>query len=160
VREKDNESASNNRRLDSPFLETEIAPVRPPGRDRTASTRGLDSPFLQAFSHEEPQLESAALEAYPRRDPPLEAGQAGVERAIDRSDDELLLEYEPDEPETADGLDEAPAGDDESGPPAARAGAIAARILWPALGFPAVISPRPNGPVEAAEADPRRSICR
>src|SRR5262249_50098376 len=35
---------------------------------------------------------------------------------------------------------------------------VRARILWPALGFPAVISPRANGSTDALEARPSRSI--
>ena len=36
---------------------------------------------------------------------------------------------------------------------------VRARILWPALGCPAVIAPRQNGSQAAADADPRWSIC-
>jgi outer membrane protein OmpA-like peptidoglycan-associated protein len=35
---------------------------------------------------------------------------------------------------------------------------VRARILWPALGFPAVISPQSNGSTDALEAKPSRSI--
>lgn len=39
------------------------------------------------------------------------------------------------------------------------AGRIAARILWPALGFPAVIAPRPTGPDDPLASSPTRAIC-
>jgi hypothetical protein len=36
---------------------------------------------------------------------------------------------------------------------------VAARILWPALGFPAVIAPRAAAPGKTAESDATRTIC-
>ena len=36
---------------------------------------------------------------------------------------------------------------------------VAARILWPALGFPAVIAPRANAQGTAADSDATRTIC-
>ena len=47
----------------------------------------------------------------------------------------------------------APSG---SRPPAR---AVAARILWPALGFPAVIAPRPGAARNPADSDATRTIC-
>ncbi len=41
----------------------------------------------------------------------------------------------------------------------APAGTIAARILWPALGCPAVIAPRSGAPADAADSDATRTIC-
>jgi hypothetical protein len=41
----------------------------------------------------------------------------------------------------------------------APAGAIRARILWPALGCPAVIAPRSGAPADAADSDATRTIC-
>jgi Calcineurin-like phosphoesterase len=36
---------------------------------------------------------------------------------------------------------------------------VSARILWPALGFPAVIAPRQNGSTDPLEGNPGRCIC-
>lgn len=36
---------------------------------------------------------------------------------------------------------------------------VSARILWPALGFPAVIAPRQNGSTDPLEGNPTRCIC-
>jgi len=36
---------------------------------------------------------------------------------------------------------------------------VRARILWPALGFPAVIAPRKNGSTDAGAGNPSRCIC-
>ena len=36
---------------------------------------------------------------------------------------------------------------------------VRARILWPALGFPAVIAPRKDGSTDAGAGNPSRCIC-
>ena len=47
-------------------------------------------------------------------------------------------------------------GEEEGGAPAAP---VNARILWPALGFPAVIAPKPHGSSDPLASDPANSLC-
>jgi hypothetical protein len=50
-------------------------------------------------------------------------------------------------------------GDAESTPTSPRMRGIEARILWPALGFPAVIAPQANGSADPLKGNPTRCIC-
>ena len=64
------------------------------------------------------------------------------------------------EPESFSGFP--PAGDTfdaHEGPTTLRMRAIRARILWPALGFPAVISPQPGSAAKPFDADASHCVC-
>jgi hypothetical protein len=77
-------------------------------------------------------------------DPADEPGEIRFEEVPEGSSDE----YRP--------LTEAAA---VTGDPGARPGAVRARILWPALGFPAVIAPRTTGSSDPLEGNASSTIC-
>jgi peptidoglycan hydrolase-like protein with peptidoglycan-binding domain len=63
------------------------------------------------------------------------------------------------EPESFSAFTPSDSFDAHEGPTTLSMRPIQARILWPALGFPAVINPRPTGSPKPLDSDTSRSIC-
>jgi Calcineurin-like phosphoesterase len=160
VREREDPLKGTGANLESPFLNEEI---------RQVESEGEPDSFEPAESESDPRtrpgewhLEAAEPEAESGDDHEHDEQFASDYQA---SGEELLLGIETSEPgaeNTGSSLlvaeDEAPAPttlrmrQEPSSP-------VIARILWPALGFPAVIAPRANGSKDPLEVDATRCIC-
>jgi hypothetical protein len=173
VRARSHGSSGNGRDLDSPFLDAELSVAgRAPEYETTAPRTGLQSPFLDAFSPvaEEDAAVDEESDSTLRYEDHSEEGEepAALETDFETAADDEGGAAELDEERASGDYEGEGWSDDYEAAEAPspktlrmRSGSdfIAARILWPALGFPAVIAPRPNGSTKADTADPRRSIC-
>jgi hypothetical protein len=141
------------RELESPFLDAELSMERTtPEWEPRVSALASESPFVDALM---PSANGGHAEPEP------ETHSDGDQQELPRPDEDEVIELELADEEEHEAGGRITSLSMRKKQPAAPRSRVRARILWPALGFPAVIAPRTGHAADSpmADGDATRCIC-